>query len=307
MLLFLCVSSFLQMYIWSISSRRRNALASWDSGNPPRVKLEQRMHMFVEILAERHNPKYGWVKRVQERLAAKDVFISRDTLIRTRKKLEKDDWVYTASDAPRSGRKRKWSAVEEDAAAKKLLGSNFRRVERESQFETVSGEMKPMSQRKLKRVAEEHQLVVCEPKLVRIQEHNVHQKLARKMYCSFWLSLTLEKFSRMVYSDEMSFPVTLGVNKTNDVIVVPVGQQKTSNHLRQTKGASHACFSLWWANDESGILCYHLYTDKFSVELFHMLLKTKLQPVLEEMRRKKKPLSYFYHDKVTNSKQFDEP
>lgn len=292
-------------YKWSISSRRRNALVSWSSGNPERLTSNDKVWLFVVVKTERDSPVYGKKIRIKHILAEQHtVFISVRTIQRAIKKYSLNGYVLE-DDVVRFARLAKFPQNTQDIIGRKLLGgASAREVASKFKYRNKSGRKVSISPREVRRIAARQNLVVSVPKEVRIRTHFAHHIVVREAYSAWWLKQKSYFVKSMLYSDEMSFSVALPINKQNDIVWVYRGTQSTTNISRRSKGSEGKLCSLWIVQDSSGIVCFRVFKGTLGVESYHDLLETYLAPVLRHREQQRTPQrhSTYYHDKVTNSK-----
>jgi len=81
------------------------------------------------------------------------------------------------------------------------------------------------------------------------------------------------------------------------------GEQSRKNIQRRTKGDGAQAFSSFQMIDQFGVVCSFLYTEKFTVDFYHKLLKNIVKPALRKRVRDGKLFSVAIHDHVTNSSE----
>ena len=120
---------------WSISSRRRNAEASWASGNPSRLSISDRVWLFVVIKQLRDEPNYGKRAKIINILADEhNVFCSESSVRRALAKYAANGYELDIA-AVKFARTAKFPEASQRLILSKLLaGSSARAVVRENRF-----------------------------------------------------------------------------------------------------------------------------------------------------------------------------
>lgn len=273
-----------------------------------RLSETSKVHLFGILYEEWKEKKHGTVTRTLARLRKRDIFVARHTVTRWLERWKAAKWKFEAADRSRnqiSPRKLTPRGVKQLQQA--AMGSNSRRLARTGRFSSTSGRRAAVSRNTVTKWAKLGGLVLSEPKAVRIRLHVAHHIVMRLLYVCWILRQTADVLLGIYYSDEQGWPVTLGVNKKNDVIFVPKGQQSTTNQIRRTKGDSTNIFSLWWVICANGVVAYKLFEGTLTVELFHKFLRKFLKPAVRRRANSRFALQRFYHDHVTNSSQLFDP
>ncbi len=223
-------------------------------------------------------------------------------------KYENNGYVFDVRDAPRSGRKRILGIVGDDEVKIELRKQPLRKVARtRKSFESAKGVEVVVSRTTLQRSAKVSGLVVSIPKRVRISYHCSHHKCSRMVYCKLWSDITQYRLRRMLYGDEMSFPMHVSFNSKNDVFMVAAGQQPFTNIHRYTKGDEGKFVSLYLVCNYWGIVAWYVFFEKFTKRLYQDTLLSKiLKPRIQTLRRCGQSPTLYYHDHATNSDLHDD-
>lgn len=296
-------------YTWSISSRRRNAEASWSSGNPSRLSQNDRVWLWVIIKGLVDSPKYGKIQRIQRILADEhNVFVSEHSIRRALVKYAANGYELDIAAVKFARRSKFPDATKREIIAKLLKGASVRSLVKDNLFKNNKNKKVRVSRRETVRIAKKAGLVVCVPKEIRIRVHFSHHVVVRIAYAAWWLTLEQSYIDRMIYSDEMSFAISLPINRQNDILWVPRDKQSTSNEHRRSKGSTGKMCSIWIAHDRYGIIAYHIFIGTLDVPRFHDILLHNLAPVLRKREKARRPVFHttFYHDKVTNAKELQD-
>lgn len=262
----------------------------------------KRVMVFAELKKERNQPPYGSLQRAKKRLREDHGYeVPTARLKKMRREYNKDNWVYSPA-KKRGGRPLILSEEGEERLVTKLKGHTARSTAKKYKFSTPEEEdSATVSRQTVMRTAKRRGLVIAEPKIIRISKYTDHHKKMRMLHCKWIISLTTAQLNGLWYSDEMSFPITLTPNKKNDVMYCEAGEQKNTNRHRITKGSTGKMCSLWWVINRNGVQALSIYDEMMGVKLFHDILKEDLRPAIEEQKRGRNKLRYFYHDHVTNS------
>lgn len=305
------IQDILAVQLWYIPIQIMNKLMMALEGNEGSGRsYDQTTHalIFAELKNSQNDPLYGLIPKIRKRLHDDhDIDIPCKRLKKLRIKYRENDYTFDASPAKKSGRPRILSEEDRKSAMTCLTGSNARATTRNHNFQSKSGNMVKIARQTLERVAARSDLVIAEPKVIRISHHSPHHRRMRILYAQYILSLTITKSRQIWYSDEMSFPVTLTPNRKNDIIYCKKGDQSTSNCFRITKGSQQKLCSLWWVVSYDGIQAVHLYKDNLDVPLFHKILRDFLKPAILNQSRSRYKLFKFYHDHCTNSTKLYDP
>ncbi len=298
--------------LWSLSALVRNLRAHIAHGNcadRSRTSQETRALIFSVLCESRGNPPHGRGAEAKRKLhEVHNVDVSADTVMRWLRKYEANGYVFSGKDAPGRGRKRMLGAVGDAEVAYELRRQPLRKVARSGMtFESADGEECIPSRRTLQRSASLSNLVVALPKRVRISHHCAHHKATRTVYCTLWCELSQLVVRRMLYADEMSFPMHVDFNPKNDVFMVPKGQQAESNRHRYSKGEEGKFVSLFLVCNYWGIVAWHVFFVKFDRRFYtDTLLLEILKPRIKVLTATSKKPSFYYHDHATNGDLHDD-
>ncbi len=242
-----------------------------------RTSTETRALIYAVLSETRGNPTHGRAAEARRKLSTiHNVTVSAQTMQRALQKYESNGYVYTGKDSPGRGRKRVLGAVGDAELAHELRSQPLRKVARSGMtFESVDGTHIVPSRTSMQRSAARSDLVVSLPKRVRISHHCAHHKASRTSYCTHWCELSQNVVRRMLYGDEMSFPMHVNFNPKNDVIMVIKGQQSHTNVHRYTKGAEGKFVSLFLVCNYWGIVCWHVFFEKFNKKITNRLFWEK--------------------------------
>jgi len=182
------------------------------------------------------------------------------------------------------------------------LGKNYRGVANSFQFDSKHGvgkiDVSPWMVKKSSRDAGQE---LSLPIKIGLRSFTPHHLRVRTFVCDTFLANRLRGFlKKMIFSDEMPWPMTLNFNSKNDVIIVAKGQRAVTNLHHRAKGDEKACFSLHWSISQFGVLYFVLYEENMDMALFENFMVDKMAPALEEA---KLDFSVFVHDHVSNSRQ----
>ncbi len=296
------------MYKWALSPKMRNLAAHISNGNT-RLPEAARAHMFSVLVELRDTPREG------RRVRAHSLILSRfglDVAVKTLgnhiARYEANGYVFTVKDSPRSGRKRLLGEIGVAEVVHELRTQPTRKVARSAAlFESASGDQITVSRGTLRNVAAREGLVVSLPKTLRISNHCAHHLAARVAYCRFWLLLSQAQQRRIVYADEMNFPMTVSFNAKNDVISVPKGQQSTTNLHRVAKGSTGKFCSIFLTCNFWGVVSYYVFFEKFTKRFYQgTILPEHVKPLLRNLRGHHRTASFYYHDGATHQDLHDD-
>ncbi len=217
--------------------------------------------IFAILETSRNDPPRGRVSACIQELQDRWNFTTSPlTIRRSIAKYEENGYIFDGKDRPHPGRKRIIGAVGEAEIAHELLSQPLRKVARSGTlFEDAEGGQVIVKRGTLRNVARRLDLVVAQPKRVRISHHYSHHKRARVSYSDFYLELSEFVRRRILYADEMSFPMGLSFNPKNSVFMVQRGLESKSNIHRVTKGSEGKFCSLFLVCNYWGIVCYFLF------------------------------------------------
>lgn len=303
------IKEILEVQLYHIPMKVHNKLQMKLHGNVGVVGVnftsKERGWIFVTLAASKDERHYGRNLRDQKRLIELyDLKVTINALVRFRVKFEDNDYTFDGVDAPRSGRPMLLSKAGVKKIIKKVTGHTIRSVARSERFRGKKGSLIKVSRQTIQREAKRGGLVVCLPKIRRIQHHHSHHQRARLAHAQYTISQPTVTLNRWWFADEMSWPVSLTPNRKNDVIYTTKELQRTSNVTRVTKGAMHAAFSLIWCIWFGGVAWAHMYVDMLTVKKFAQFLREYHMPAVAKRRRSPYCQELFYHDHVTNSSTF---
>jgi len=280
--------------MWSVSAKLRNKAAYIEYGNLARMSEEARSDLFTCMKLEIRRGRHGAITRSIESCALLGHTWKRHAATRWMKHWASTGWNYDLKDMTRSQKApRRLSSQGIDEVLRNCKGSNARATARNITFSLKKGGKGSISHKTVSRWAKKGGLVLSEPKQRRIRLHTAHHKHMRVLYCTFVLSLSLA-VRRGFFSDEQGWPVTLGVNKKNDVIFVDRGEQCSTNIVNRTKGDGANCFSLFWVIARDGVVCFELFEGTMTVEVFHRFLKNIVKPKIRERERQEESITKLF-------------
>lgn len=234
--------------------------------------------------------------------------VSTRALKKIRTFYEDNGWEFTGDEQKKSGRPHKLTDRGEKRLARDMLGHNASETVRTHTYASRKRRRKEtVSRWTAYRVADKENLVIAQPKVVRIRNYTAHHCVQRVYFANWWLSLTPAQKKGVWFSDEMSFPIALPLNVKNDIVYCEKGKQSVTNRRHATKGDSGKCFSMHWTINQDGVCYVLLYKDMMNVKFFHETLKKYMKEPIDKYRGSEFELVHWYHDHVTNSSDLYKP
>lgn len=267
------------------------------------LSLVDRVHVFNSLHKAKNLPVYGRLKHVRDELIDKhNLNVSRVTLTNIQKKYQNSNWEFTGIDESRSGRPHVLSDRGEKRLLRDLSGHNCSQTVRTHTYPSrKKRKTVKVSRQTGYRIAEKENMVIAQPKVVRIRRYTAHHCCQRVYFAEWWLGLSANQKKGVWFSDEMSVPLAIPFNVKNDIVYCQKGEQSVTNRRHATKGDSQQLFSLHWTINQDGVCYMTLYQNMMTVKFFHDTLKKYMKEAVDKYRGTEFELTGWYHDHVTNS------
>lgn len=134
------------------------------------------------------------------------------------------------------------------------------------------------------------------PKVRRIAQHTPHHERARCVFCEKSVAKGRQFCEDQHFSDEKPLFYALLQNPRNGVIVVDAGERPTTNITRIGTSGTKKAFSLYWQICRTGVVCYKLYVEGFTMPFYSKVLQDCNKPAMEAHLQEGKPFSRYCHD-----------